>query len=106
MTKYFKTTITVEALSNEELFFEDLADVHYHITEGHASGVWSAVCCEITKEQAHKELVEQGSDETYLDGFDLDNTNECWCSPSGSHEYQVSFEKFGTPVCIYCDGTI
>ena len=68
MAKYWKTIITVEVLTEDDdpPNFNDLSDVAYEITDGHASGVFSQSSEEVTEEKMRGLLLEQGSDPDFL----------------------------------------
>lgn len=68
MSKYWKTTITAVVLTrgDEAPVLDDLADVHYQITEGDASGEWKRADEEITKGEMRTLLEAQGSDAEFL----------------------------------------
>jgi len=77
MTKYFKTVIHYEILSADEPFSGSLEDANYETMEGSMSGRFlDSTVTELTKEEAHAALVEQGSDETFLDPMDEDEDEE------------------------------
>jgi len=65
--QFYRTVITVEVLTNEPFFFENLADVHYAVTEGHASGTFFVESEETVTEETMRELlIAQGSDPEFL----------------------------------------
>lgn len=66
-TKYFKTTITVEVLSNELIVPDSLEDIHNAITAGDCSGIWNIQGVqELTEAQMAAALTQQGSDPGFL----------------------------------------
>lgn len=73
--KYYKHTVVVEIISENDSIPDNLADIAYQITEGGDSGKW-----ELTKtktlngKQAAKELTKQGSDPEF---FGLDEKGNC-----------------------------
>lgn len=65
--KYFKTTITVEVLSNELIVPDSLEDIHNAITAGDCSGIWNIQGVqELTERQMAAALAQQGSDPGFL----------------------------------------
>ena len=70
MRKFYKTTFTVEVLSELPLGDLGLEDIQYEITEGHCSGVTTtSEVKELSGPEMAKELLAQGSDPEF---FDLD----------------------------------
>lgn len=66
MTLY-KTTITLEVLTSSPLSWDSVDDLHYHITDGHASGlVREEKSEEVDVATMKKLLEEQGSDPYFL----------------------------------------
>lgn len=81
--KFFKTTFTVEVLSEEEPVSDDLS--LEEIERGFTSGDWSGrVTCEgseeLSAQEAVYELTEQGSDPSFFrlteDGEELDDESD------------------------------
>ncbi|MDP2692710.1 MAG: hypothetical protein Q8O88_03680 [bacterium] len=69
--KLYKTTVTVEILSEEKLSFNDLQDLHEQITDGSNSGVCKQGKTIILKgKDAVKATIAQGSDPEF---FFMDN---------------------------------
>lgn len=68
--KYQRHTITIEVLANDLSDFNHpvtLADIHYHITEGHCSGQITVTKVEeLTRDEMAEALEKQGSDPTFL----------------------------------------
>ena len=72
--KFYKTVLRVEVLSEDQLGWGDLSDVHHAITEGNCSGSVKEVSRkELTGLQAAKELGRQGSEPGF---FGLDDKGE------------------------------
>lgn len=70
MKKYFKTTITIEILSERKYYSTDLSKIEYDISYGDCSGkVEVSSYQELTSTEAAKELLAQGSDPEF---FNLD----------------------------------
>lgn len=77
MKKFFKTTITIEILSEKKYNSTDLEKIAYDITDGDCSGVVNVTGYdELTPEQAAKALLAQGSDPEFfglsVDGKSID----------------------------------
>lgn len=67
MSKFYRTVIEVEVLTNEPYVPGSLEEVQYDITEGHASGAWDITASEeVTKERMAALLEAQGSDPDFL----------------------------------------
>jgi hypothetical protein len=65
--KFYKTIITVEVLSEKPLQYSDLSHVHYEITDGHCSGIYSNDSPKILNgKQTAKALLKQGSDPEFF----------------------------------------
>jgi hypothetical protein len=67
MSKFYKTIVTIEILSEEPIGNPDLEEIQYQTTEGH----WSGVCDissvqELTAEEMSKALIAQGSDPQFF----------------------------------------
>lgn len=68
--KFFKTTITITVLSEDEPISPDssLDDVIYEITEGNCSGDYEVSDVqELSPEETAKALIEQGSDPSFFE---------------------------------------
>jgi hypothetical protein len=74
--KLYRTTVKVEVLSRGPLVFEDLADLHDLITNGHFSVVCASSIEEVSKERMRELLVCQRSDPDFFDPLDDDSTSE------------------------------
>jgi hypothetical protein len=65
--KFFKTTITIEIISDRKYNSVDLEQINYDITEGDCSGVVNVQNYqELTPEETAKALIAQGSDPEFL----------------------------------------
>lgn len=63
----YKTIFKVEVLSEEPLGEVTLADLHYQITEGHCSGVFTEESVTpLTPAQMAEALIAQGSDPEFF----------------------------------------
>ena len=72
MTKYFKTKVTIEILSEENAVGDGLTldEINYEITQGHCSGkITTEEQTEVTSKEMAKLLQGQGSDPEF---FQLD----------------------------------
>lgn len=77
MKKFFKTTITIEILSEKKYNSTDLEKIAYDITDGDCSGVVNVTeYKELTPVEAAKALLAQGSDPEFFgldeEGISLD----------------------------------
>lgn len=75
--KFYKTVLTVEVLSEEPFDCNDLAQVHYAITQGDCSGVMNrGGSRKISARTMAKALLKQGSDPEFFgldeEGNDLE----------------------------------
>lgn len=69
--EYYKTTITVEVLSEGVYDPDTIHDIAHDITEGDCSGEWNVTDQEqVTAEEMAKLLREQASDASFLLGDD------------------------------------
>jgi hypothetical protein len=74
-TKYFKTIVRFEVISEDEPFSGSLSDLDYQTQEGGMSGRFlESEITELTPEQTRAALEEQGSDQTFFTGLDCDPT--------------------------------
>ena len=75
MKKFFKTTITIEILSEKKYNSTDLSKIAYDITDGDCSGkVEVSSYQELTPQEAAKALLAQGSDPEFF-GLDDDGND-------------------------------
>jgi hypothetical protein len=66
--KYFKTIVKIEVLSSESPWAGKLSELDYDIREGDCSGVvLDSEITELTREEVHTALENQGSDPGFLD---------------------------------------
>lgn len=69
-TKYFKTVVQVEILSEDAPFSGSIADLAYNITEGDMSGrQLDSIVTQLTPDQARAALTAQGSDPSFFMGL-------------------------------------
>lgn len=84
--KLYRTIVQVEVLSRGPLEFEDLADLHEMITDGHFSGEYEVKSSEVVGRAEMRKLLEaQRSDPDFFDELDEDDEVE-WEDVKHSHE--------------------
>lgn len=67
MSKFYKTIVTIEILSEEPIGNPDLEEIQYQTTEGNWSGVVDVTSEEeLTPEEMSKALIAQGSDPEFF----------------------------------------
>lgn len=72
MSKFYKTIVTVEILSDELIEQPSLADINYQIMEGDWSGQYSVTSStEITPAEMAQAMIAQGSDPEFFGLNDL-----------------------------------
>lgn len=81
MKKFFKTTITIEILSEKKYNSTDLETIAYDITDGDCSGKIEVTKYEeLTPQETAKELLAQGSDPEFfglnIEGEDVEELED------------------------------
>ena len=80
MSKFYKTTIMVEVLSEEPVDFDNLAAVDLAITDGDCSGKWEVSKVEeLDKHEAATALMAHGSDPSFFQ-IDTEDADEPACT--------------------------
>ena len=68
--KFYKTVVTVEVLTTEEVDLTDLDTLNYYITEGNGSGLIEQSYHVISKEQLIAECARHGTEPGFFLGYD------------------------------------
>jgi hypothetical protein len=85
-TKYYRTIVTIEVLSEEPVDFDSLQAVHDAIVFGGCSGKWSVTFTEeVSPMRMEKLLLDQGSDPMFLLGDDYND------GPRVRFEYDLNY---------------
>lgn len=73
--KFYKHTITIEIVSENDAVPHDLADIAYAISDGGDSGTWDVTSTKkLNGKQAAEELMAQGSDPEFF-GLDREGND-------------------------------